>query len=163
MGFGADTSVSGLNLKPKRSENVQSVWTDSGVYGQSRITKRSFGRNGGRGARTGKFVAMSYPLANALYQWEEGARALNSIDDPKLRRLADRVISAIRLELRRRVGPTFTAEELADFYGQGTDWAQQIAIDVAPAAADDAHTLADAAFWSYLRGAGNFAGGRTLA
>jgi hypothetical protein len=106
---------------------------------------------------------MPYPLANALYQWEEGARALNAIDDPKLRRLADRVISAIRLELRRRVGPTFTAEELADFYGQGTDWAQQIAIDVAPAAADDAHSLADAAFWSYLRGAGNFAGGRTLA
>jgi hypothetical protein len=106
---------------------------------------------------------MPYPLANALYQWEEGARALDSIADPKLRRLADRVIGAIRLELRRRVGPTFTAEELADFYGEGTDWAQQIAIDVAPAAADDAHILADAAFWSYLRGAGNFAGGRTLA
>src|ERR1700760_4037967 len=77
---------------------------------------------------------MPYPLANALYQWEEGARALNSIDDPKQRRLADRVISQIRLELRRKVGPTFTAEELADFYGQGTDWAQQIAIDVAPPA-----------------------------
>src|ERR1700754_3614892 len=106
---------------------------------------------------------MPYPLAHALYQWEGGARALVSIDAPNLRRLADRVIGAIRLELRRRVGPTFTAEELADFYGQGTDWAQQIAIDVAPAAADAAHTLAAAAFWSYLRGAGNFAGGRTLA
>ena len=106
---------------------------------------------------------MTYPLANALYQWEEGFRELAAIDDPKERRLADRVIGAIRLELRRRVGPTFTAEELADFYGQGTDWAQQIAIDVAPAAADDASRLADAAFWAYLRGAGNFAGGRTLA
>ena len=106
---------------------------------------------------------MPYPLANALYQWEEGARALNSIDDTKQRRLADRVISQIRLELRRRVGPTFTAEELADFYGQGTDWAQQMAIDVAPAAADDAHILADAAFWIYLRGAGDYAGGRSLA
>src|ERR1700753_614964 len=133
------------------------------MYGRSRITNRSFGRNCGREARTGKFVAMPYPLANALYQWEEGARALDSIGDPNLRRLADRVISAIRLELRRRVGPTFTAEELADFYGQGTDWAQQIAIDVAPAAPDAAQSLADAAFWSYLRGAGNFAGGRTLA
>ncbi len=106
---------------------------------------------------------MAYPLSNALFQWEEGARALAAIDDPKQRRLADRVISAIRLELRRRVGPTFTAEQLADFYGEGTDWAQQIAIDVAPAAADDAHSLADAAFWAYLRGAGDFAGGRTLA
>jgi hypothetical protein len=106
---------------------------------------------------------MAYPLANALYQWEEGARALAEIDDPKRRRMADRVISAIRLELRRRVGPTFTAEQLAEFYGQGIDWAQQIAIDVAPAAVDDAHSLADAAFWAYLRGAGDFAGGKTLA
>src|ERR1700759_3985908 len=106
---------------------------------------------------------MPYPLANALFQWEEGARELAAIDDPKLRRLAERVVSQIRLELRRRIGPTFTAEQLADLYGEGTDWAQQIAIDVAPAAADDASRLADAAFWAYLRGAGNFAGGRTLA
>ncbi len=106
---------------------------------------------------------MSYPLANALYQWEEGARELAAIDDPRRRRLADRVIAAIRVELRRRIGPTFTAGELADLYGEGTDWAQQIAIDVAPAASDHAQTLADAAFWAYLRGAGDFAGGRTLA
>jgi hypothetical protein len=106
---------------------------------------------------------MAYPLANALYQWEEGARELAAIDDPRQRRLADRVINAIRVELRRRIGPTFSADQLADLYGEGTDWAQQIAIDVAPAAADDAHILADAAFWIYLRGAGDFAGGRSLA
>jgi hypothetical protein len=106
---------------------------------------------------------MAYPLANALYQWEEGARDLAAIDDPRRRRLADRVIDAIRVELRRRIGPTFSAEELADLYGAGTDWAQQIAIDIAPAAGDDAQSLADAAFWAYLRAAGNFAGGRTLA
>jgi hypothetical protein len=73
------------------------------------------------------------------------------------------VIGAIRVELRRRIGPTFTAAELADLYGEGTDWAQQIAIDVAPAASGEAQSLADAAFWGYLRGAGDFAGGRTLA
>jgi hypothetical protein len=105
---------------------------------------------------------MTYPLANALYQWEEGARELAAIDDPRQRRLADRVINAIRVELRRRVGPTFSAGELADVYGQGTDWAQQIAIEVAPGASDDAQILADAAFWIYLRGAGDYAGGRHL-
>jgi hypothetical protein len=105
---------------------------------------------------------MPYPLANALFQWEEGARELAAIDDPRRRRLADRVIDAIRVELRRRIGPTFSAADLADLYGEGTDWAQQIAIDVAPAASDEAHTLADAAFWAYLRGAGDFAGGRSL-
>ena len=105
---------------------------------------------------------MGYPLANALYQWEEGYRALQAIDDPRRRRLADRVVDAVREELRRRIGPTFSAEELADLYGRGTDWCLQVAIDFAPAAEGDAQSLADAAFWLYLRGAGDFAGGRQL-
>ncbi|HET8814386.1 MAG TPA: hypothetical protein VFM51_05455 [Solirubrobacterales bacterium] len=105
---------------------------------------------------------MAYPLENALFQWEEGKRALQAIDDPRRRRLADRVIEAIRDELRRRIGPTFSSAELADLYGEGTDWAQQVAIDVAPAIEDEAQSLADAAFWLYLRGATDFAGGRQL-
>jgi hypothetical protein len=105
---------------------------------------------------------VSYPLENALFQWEEGRRALQAIEDPRQRRMADRVVEAIRDELRRRIGPTFSAEELADLYGQGTDWAQQVALDVAPAIEGEAQTLADAAFWLYLRGAMNFAGGRQL-
>lgn len=105
---------------------------------------------------------MSYPLENALFQWEEGWRSLQAIDDPRGRRLADRVIEAIRDELRRRIGPTFSAAELADLYGRGTDWCQQVALDVAPAVEGDAQSLADAAFWLYLRGATDFAGGRQL-
>src|SRR6201996_5907226 len=99
---------------------------------------------------------MPYPLANALYQWEEGARELEAIDDPKRRRLADRVVSQIRLELRRRIGPTFTAEQLADLYGEGTDWAQQIAIDVAPAAGGHASRPPPPAPWGHPRAARNF-------
>jgi len=105
---------------------------------------------------------MAYPLENALFQWEEGRRALQAIDDPGRRRLADRVVEAIRDELRRRIGPTFSAGELAELYGQGTDWAQQVALDVAPAIEEDSQALADAAFWLYLRGATDFAGGRKL-
>ena len=104
---------------------------------------------------------MSYPLENALFQWEEGHRALQALSDPRDRRLGDRVVDAVREELRRRIGPTFTAAELAELYGRGTDWCQQIAIDVAPAVADP-QSLADAAFWLYLRNAGDFAGGRQL-
>jgi hypothetical protein len=104
---------------------------------------------------------MSYPLENALFQWEEGYRELQALGDPKERRLADRVVDAVREELRRRIGPTFSATELAELYGRGTDWCQQIAIDVAPSASDP-QTLADAAFWLYLRSAGDFAGGRQL-
>lgn len=105
---------------------------------------------------------MSYPIENALFQWEEGRRTLQAIDDPRQRRLADRVVDAIREELRRRIGPTFSAAELADLYSQGTDWAQQVTIDVAPSIESDAQLLADAAFWLYLRGATDFAGGRQL-
>jgi hypothetical protein len=105
---------------------------------------------------------VAYPLENALFQWEEGWRDLQAITDPRARRLADRVVEAVREELRRRIGPTFTAAELADLYGRGTDWCLQVAIDVAPAIEGDAQSLADAAFWGYLRGAGDFAGGRQL-
>jgi hypothetical protein len=105
---------------------------------------------------------MAYPLDNALFQWESGKRRLDEFEDPRERRMADRVVEAIRDELRRRIGPTFSAEELADLYGQGTDWCQQVAIDVAPAMEEEAQSLGDAAFWLYLRGATDFAGGRKL-
>jgi hypothetical protein len=105
---------------------------------------------------------VGYPLANALFQWEEGYRDFRALSDPRERRLADRVVEVVREELRRRIGATFTAAELADLYGRGTDWCLQVAIDVAPAAEGDAQSLADAAFWLQLRGATDFAGGRQL-
>jgi hypothetical protein len=105
---------------------------------------------------------MAYPLDNALFQWESGKRRLEEISEPRERRMADRVVDAIRVELRRRIGPTFSAEELAELYSKGTDWCQQVAIDVAPMMEGEAQSLGDAAFWLYLRGATDFAGGRKL-
>jgi hypothetical protein len=105
---------------------------------------------------------VSYPLENALFQWEEGWRALQAIEDVRERRQADRVVAAVQDELRRRIGPTFAAAELAELYGRGTDWCLQVAMDVAPAPVGDPRALADAAFWLYLRGATDFAGGRQL-
>ena len=105
---------------------------------------------------------MSYPLENALFQWEEGWRALQAIEDVRERRQADRVVAAVQDELRRRIGPTFAAAELAELYGRGTDWCLQVASDAAPTPAGDSRSLADAAFWLYLRAATDFAGGRQL-
>jgi hypothetical protein len=105
---------------------------------------------------------MSYSLENALFQWEEGLRTLRAIEGPRERRQADRVVAAIQDELRRRIGPTFAAAELADLYGRGTDWCLQVAMDTVPGLAADLRSLADAAFWLYLRGATDFAGGRQL-
>ncbi len=105
---------------------------------------------------------MPYPLENALFQWEEGWRAVEAIDDPRERRRTDRMIGAIEDELRRRIGPTFGAAELAELYGRGTDWCLQVAADAGPGLDADPRALADAAFWLYLRRARDFAGGRSL-
>jgi hypothetical protein len=105
---------------------------------------------------------VSYPLENALFQWEEGERALRRIEDSAERRRADAVVAAIHEELRRRIGPTFRAAELAELHSRGTEWCVQIALDTAPRLRSDPQTLADAAFWSYLRSATDFAGGRHL-
>ena len=103
-----------------------------------------------------------YPFENALFEWEEGRRRLGELSkDPAARRSAHRIVDSIRDELRRRVGITFTADQLAECYAQGTEWCLQLAMEIAPGSAD-AQALADAAFWLHLQGASDFAGGRRL-
>lgn len=96
-------------------------------------------------------------------QWQDGLRRLNEAP-PDQRRTLERVTAAIEAELRRRLGGAFTADELAALYEQGTDWATDLAVSVAPddPYAWDARTVADAAFGRYLRAATDFAGGRRL-
>jgi hypothetical protein len=107
---------------------------------------------------------VEYPLENALFQWEEGWRRLQELrGDPAAYRRAERVVGAVRDELRRRIGPTFRAADLARLYAEGTDWCLEVAMRVGLDADQDPQTLADAAFWLYLRGASDFAGGRQLA
>lgn len=96
-------------------------------------------------------------------QWQDGVRRLAAAP-PEQQRMLERVTRAIEAELRRRLGGAFTTEELADLYDQGTDWATDLAVSVAPddPYAWDARTVADAAFGRYLRAATDFAGGRRL-
>jgi hypothetical protein len=106
---------------------------------------------------------VSYPLQNALFQWEEGHRRLEGLrDDPRAYRHASRIVDAIRDELRRRIGPTYRAADLAQLYSQGTDWCVEIAFRVSPGTDADPGSLADAAFYLYLRGASDYAGGREV-
>src|SRR3954462_14670098 len=110
---------------------------------------------------------MPYPLDNALFQWEEGASRLRALDadDPRAARNARRAVEAIREELRRRIGPTFSAQELADLYGHGTDWGLEPARQAAPMSAVDMdpQAIVDGAFFLYLRGARDYSGGRVSA
>jgi hypothetical protein len=109
---------------------------------------------------------VSYPVENALYEWEEGYRRLQGLGDrPALYGRVLAAIDAIRDELRRRVGATFTVADLADLYGHGTDWCLAVAAAVAPEESTDwdSQAVADAAFHLHLRGARDWAGGRRLA
>jgi hypothetical protein len=103
------------------------------------------------------------PYETAVFDWRAGERAVSG-SAPDERLAMERVVEAILAELRRRLGITFTVEELADLYDQGTDWTLDIAQRVAPDApwAWDASVASDAAFNRFLREATDYAGGRRL-
>lgn len=105
-------------------------------------------------------MAVSFEDLNGL--WQDGQRRLADAD--RVDRVAlERVVDALVLELRRRIGGGFTADELARFYiDEGTDWCFEIAVRVAPSnpAAWDITTVAGAAFARYVRRASDYGGGR---
>jgi hypothetical protein len=100
---------------------------------------------------------MAYSLDNALYQWREGERRVAESPEPARADL-ERAVAAVVDELRKRLGSSFVLDELADLYGEGTDWATALADR--RGASTDAAIVADAAFARYAREASNFAGGR---
>jgi hypothetical protein len=99
---------------------------------------------------------MAYAVENALYQWREGERRVAQTPEPARADL-DLAADAVIEELRRRLGSTFVLDELADFYGAGTDWTLDLARR--RGAGSDAAAVVDAAFGRYAREASNSAGG----
>jgi hypothetical protein len=103
-------------------------------------------------------------LDYAIQQWRQGEQRLSRAPAEQallLQRIADMLV----VELRRRLGGRFSAQELAELYGRGTSWCLQLAMDVAPDDpwAWDSRVVVDAAFARYLREATDFAGGRLIA
>ena len=99
---------------------------------------------------------MPYALENALYQWREGEARVAATPEPAQTDL-DRAVGLVVEELRRRLGSSFVLDELADLYGETTDWATELA-DRKGAGTDSA-AVVDAAFARYAREASNYAGG----
>lgn len=94
--------------------------------------------------------------------WREGLDRLRTAE-PTDRPALERVIDALVLELRRRLGGAFTTDELARLYlDEGIDWCFDIAVRVAPASpgAWDLTTVSGAAFARYVRAASDYGGGR---
>ena len=95
-------------------------------------------------------------LEYARLQWQDGERRLRVLP-PQARRPYDRVIEQLVAELRRRLGSSFTAHELAELYEGSNAWTMAIAVRVAPG---DPGTweqwVADGAFNRYLRDASDW-------
>lgn len=105
---------------------------------------------------------MPVSFEEMLALWEEGARRLAAAD-PAERPALERVVDALVLELRHRLGGSFTTDELVRLYlVQGTDWCFDVAVRAAPQspAAWDLATVTGAAFTRYVRMASDFGGGR---
>lgn len=96
-------------------------------------------------------------------EWKQGERRAADLP-PKERVAVDRVVDELVKELRRRLGSTFTVDELVALYDRGTSWCMEVAFALAPGApwAWDPRTSADAAFARYVREAQDFAGGRRI-
>ena len=97
--------------------------------------------------------------------WREGQRRLADAD-PVVKPALERVTDTIVGELRRRLGGSFTTEELARHYGEhGIDWCFDVAVRTAPnnPEAWDLTTVAGAAFAQYVREASDYAGGARIA
>jgi hypothetical protein len=100
---------------------------------------------------------VSYSIENALFQWEEGEARIRRAD-PRESLELDRAARLVVDELRRRLGGAFTLDELADLYGEGTDWVsdelQRRFLGT------DTSAAVNAGFLRYARSASDYAGGR---
>ena len=89
-------------------------------------------------------------------EWEEGNRRFEAAArDPVAARRLHAQLEAVTDELRRRVGQTFTLEQLAAVYERADDWARD-AVSEHAASPGWPRTLAivqDTAFHLYQRGA----------
>jgi len=93
-------------------------------------------------------------------EWEEGYRRLEAASrDPVAAERLHRQLDVVTDELRKRIGQTFTLNELALAYERADSWARDVVSEHA-ATPGWSRTLAmveDAAFYLYQRGAVDYA------
>jgi alcohol dehydrogenase class IV len=98
---------------------------------------------------------MASVLETTRREWEEGNRRLQAAasDDARYERMLTEV-DVVLEQLRRRVGQTFTLDELASAYADADRWVQAALDDAAaPGWPARSTTVQDAAFHIYSRGA----------
>jgi hypothetical protein len=65
-------------------------------------------------------------VESAVQEWEQAYRAFVDVGDPALVDRLGPQLEALIAELRRRVGGTFTIQELADEYVRADVWARDV-------------------------------------
>lgn len=92
----------------------------------------------------------------ARQEWEEGSRRLEGEreDEPRYRRLVE-LLELVLDELRKRMGQTYTRDELVTAYGDAERWAREVLEERAPTPRwpRDLSLVVAAAFDAYQRGA----------
>jgi hypothetical protein len=98
-------------------------------------------------------------LELARQQWSDGNRRVEASrgEPAQYARLRDQV-DVVTQELRRRLGQTYTLDELATAYDRADDWALLALHDSLPDGSPppDSALVADAAFHAYARGAADY-------
>jgi hypothetical protein len=96
----------------------------------------------------------------ARHQWEDGNRRVEALRADDRRRYATLLaqVEVVLGELRKRVGQTFTLDQLADAYEGADDWAREAIDQADPDAPPPAEVpaVAGAAFHQYARGAADY-------
>jgi hypothetical protein len=97
-------------------------------------------------------------LEHARQEWEQGHRRLQATSgDARLYRRLLEQVEVVTVELRRRVGQTFTLAELAEAYASADDWSREALTRESSGDLAHAATVEDAAFYLYSRGAVDYA------
>jgi hypothetical protein len=95
----------------------------------------------------------------ARQQWAEGERRLEALrpEPDRYRALVDQV-GLVGEALRRRVGGSYTLDELAGCYREAERWLRESVAEEVPGAewGPDFPLVADAAFYRYARGARDY-------
>jgi len=92
----------------------------------------------------------------ARQEWEEGSRRLEAArDDSRRYRQLLELLELLLDELRKRVGQTYTLDELVGAYGESERWAREVLEERAtvPGWPRDLTVVLAAAFDAYQRGA----------
>ena len=99
-------------------------------------------------------------VAVVRHEWEDGTRRLEAArDDPRRYRELLVLLDLIRDELRKRVGQTYTLEQLATAYAGAESWARELLDDRSPIPhwPRELTTVLAAAFDAYQLGALDYA------